>query len=40
VNFTPVVGQTNNAFNTTLGDYQITGANSGREVQLVFRFNW
>jgi hypothetical protein len=36
VNFTPVSG----IGSTTLAGYQITGATSGRVVQLVARFNW
>jgi hypothetical protein len=36
VNFTPVAG----VGSTTLAGYQITGATSGRVVQLVARFNW
>ena len=26
--------------NTTLSDWQVDGANSGRTIQLVARFNW
>ena len=36
VNFTPVAG----VGSTTLAGYQITGATSGRVIQLVARFNW
>ena len=36
VNFDPESG----VGNTTVADWQLTGANSGRVVQLVMRFNW
>jgi hypothetical protein len=36
VNFTPITG----VGGTTLSSYQITGADSGRTIQLVMRFNW
>jgi hypothetical protein len=38
--FTPVTGlNTNNLYNTP-NDFRVTGADSGREVQLVWRINW
>ena len=43
VNFTPVAGVTPNSTAlpaTVLSSYQITGATSGRIIQLVARFNW
>ena len=36
VNFTPTAG----VGGTTLSNYQITGADSGRVIQLVARYNW
>ena len=39
--FTPVTGKTdNNPLFNTLSEFNVTDAESGRTVQLVWRLNW
>jgi hypothetical protein len=38
--FTPVTGLNDNNLYNTLSSFNVTGADSGREVQLVWRINW
>jgi hypothetical protein len=38
--FTPVLGTDDDGFYGDADEFRVTGANSGRQVQLIWRVNW